>query len=67
MHKIKEQLYQQIKDIKTKDEFEKEIKQLQKEYDELFYLLKWHRIFPWLSLQAHLLLSLTSQPIEVPL
>ncbi|MCK5636288.1 MAG: hypothetical protein KAH91_02625 [Thermoplasmatales archaeon] len=36
MHKTKEQLYQQIKDIKTKDEFEKEIKQLQKEYDELF-------------------------------
>ncbi|MCK4365762.1 MAG: hypothetical protein KAW45_06900 [Thermoplasmatales archaeon] len=36
MHKSKEQLYQQIKDIKSKDEFEKEIKQLQKEYDELF-------------------------------
>ncbi len=31
MHKTKEQLYQQIKDIKSKDEVEKEIKILQKE------------------------------------
>lgn len=36
MHKTKEQLYQQIKDIKSKDEFKKEMQQLQKEYDELF-------------------------------
>jgi replication factor A1 len=36
MHKTKEQLYDQIKDIKTKVEFKKEIAELQKEYDGLF-------------------------------
>ena len=36
MHKTKEQLYQKIKDLKTKDEFEKEIKRVLKETDELF-------------------------------
>jgi replication factor A1 len=35
MHKSKEQLYQEIKDIKTKDEFENEIEKIQKEYDGL--------------------------------
>jgi replication factor A1 len=35
MHKSIDQLYQQIKDIKSKEEFKKEIKQLQKEYDQL--------------------------------
>ena len=36
MHKTKEQLYNQIKDIKTEKEFKKEIAELQKEYDGLF-------------------------------
>lgn len=36
MHKTKEQLYDQIKDIKTEEEFKKEIAELQKEYDGLF-------------------------------
>ena len=36
MQKTKEQLYQKIKDLKTKDEFEKEIKRVLKETDELF-------------------------------
>ena len=36
MHKSKDQLYDQIKDIKTKDQFKKEIAKLVKEYDELF-------------------------------
>ena len=36
MHKTKEQLYSLIKDIKTKDEFKKDIAELQKEYDGLF-------------------------------
>lgn len=35
MHKTKDQLYQQIEDIKSKEEFEKEIDKIQKEYDEL--------------------------------
>lgn len=35
MHKTKDQLYEQIKDIKTKKEFEEEIKKKQKEYDDL--------------------------------
>ncbi len=35
MHKSKDQLYLQIKDIKTKEEFKKEIQQLQNEYDQL--------------------------------
>jgi ssDNA-binding replication factor A large subunit len=35
MHKSKDQLYQQIKDIKSKEEFKKEIQQLQNEYDQL--------------------------------
>lgn len=35
MHKSKEQLYSDIKDIKSKDEFEKEIDNLKKEYDGL--------------------------------
>jgi replication factor A1 len=36
MHKTKDQLYQQIKDIKTKEEFKKEIDKIQKESDNLF-------------------------------
>jgi replication factor A1 len=36
MHKSKDQLYDQIKDLKTKKEFEKEISDIKKEYDELF-------------------------------
>ncbi len=36
MHKSKEQLYELIKDLKTKDEFEKEIKKRQEDYDFLF-------------------------------
>ena len=36
MHKTKEQLYTQIKDLKTEQEFKREIKELQKEYDDLF-------------------------------
>jgi len=36
MHKSKDQLYDQIKDLKTKEEFEKEIEQIRKENDELF-------------------------------
>jgi len=36
MQKSKEDLYQQIKDLRTKKEFEKEIKQIKKEYDDLF-------------------------------
>jgi replication factor A1 len=35
MHKSKEQLYSEIKDIKTKDEFEKEIDKIKKEFDDL--------------------------------
>ena len=35
MHKIKDQLYEQVKDIKTKKEFEEEIKKKQEEYDDL--------------------------------
>jgi replication factor A1 len=35
MHRSKEQLYQEIKDIKSKDEFEKEIDKIQEEYDML--------------------------------
>ena len=35
MHKSKEQLYQEIKDIKSKQEFEKEIDKIQEEYDGL--------------------------------
>lgn len=35
MHTKKEELYNKIKDIKTKEEFEEEIKNLQKEYDDL--------------------------------
>lgn len=36
MQKTKEQLYDQIKDLKTKKEFNSEIKKKQKEYDDLF-------------------------------
>ncbi len=36
MHIKKEELYNKIKDIKTKEEFEKEIKKLKEEYDDLF-------------------------------
>ena len=36
MHKTKEQLYTQIKDLKSEKEFKGEIKELQKEYDDLF-------------------------------
>jgi len=36
MHKTKEQLYTQIKDLKTEKEFKREITELQKEYDDLF-------------------------------
>ena len=36
MHKNKIQLYEDVKDIKTKKEFEKEIKDIQKECDDLF-------------------------------
>jgi len=35
MHKTKDQLHELIKDIKTKEEFNKEIIRIQKEYDEL--------------------------------
>lgn len=35
MHRSKEQLYPEIKDIKSKDEFEKEIDKIQEEYDRL--------------------------------
>lgn len=35
MHKNKDQLYELIKDLKTKNEFEEEIKKRQKEYDDL--------------------------------
>lgn len=35
MQKTKEELYKQIKDIKTKQDFEKEISKIKKEYDEL--------------------------------
>lgn len=35
MHKSKDQLYQQIKDIKSKEDFKKEIQQIQNEYDQL--------------------------------
>jgi len=35
MHKSKDQLYEQIKDLKTKQEFEKEILAIKKDYDEL--------------------------------
>ncbi len=35
MHKNKNQLYENIKDIKTKNDFEKEIKKIRKEYDDL--------------------------------
>jgi len=35
MHKTKEQLYEIIKDLKTKNDFEKEIKEIRKEYDDL--------------------------------
>lgn len=35
MHRSKEQLYQEIKDIKSKDEFEKEIDNIQEQYDRL--------------------------------
>jgi replication factor A1 len=35
MHRSKEQLYQEVKDIKSKDEFEKEIEKIRKEYDGL--------------------------------
>ena len=35
MHKTKDKLYEQIEDIKTKEEFKKEIQQIQKEYDDL--------------------------------
>ena len=36
MQKSKEQLYNQIKDLRTEQEFKKEIKELQNEYDDLF-------------------------------
>ena len=36
MHKTKDQLYESIKDIKTKNEFEEDIKKIKQEYDELF-------------------------------
>jgi replication factor A1 len=35
MHKSKEKLYSEIKDIKLKEEFDKDINKLKKEYDEL--------------------------------
>ena len=35
MHKTEEQLYETIKDLKTKNEFKEEIKKRQKEYDNL--------------------------------
>jgi len=35
MHKNKDQLYESIKDLKTKNDFEKQIKKIRKEYDEL--------------------------------
>ena len=35
MHKTKDQLYEFIKDLKTKDNFKKEIKKRQEEYDFL--------------------------------
>lgn len=36
MQKSKEQLYKKIKYLKTKDEFEEDIKKIQKDYDNLF-------------------------------
>lgn len=36
MHESKEKLYNKIKNIKTKDEFEQDIKKIQKEYNDLF-------------------------------
>jgi len=36
MHKTKDQLYEIIKDLKTKNDFKEEIKKISKEYDELF-------------------------------
>jgi replication factor A1 len=36
MHKGKEQIYQQIKDIKSKEEFEKDLSKIKKEFDGLF-------------------------------
>ncbi len=36
MHKNIKDLYEKIKDLKTKEEFEKEIKKFQKKHDELF-------------------------------
>jgi len=35
MHKNKDQLYEDIKDLITKNKFEKEIKNRKKEYDDL--------------------------------
>jgi replication factor A1 len=35
MHKTKDQLYELIKDLKTREEFDKEIKNIQKQYDSL--------------------------------
>ncbi|MDH7517497.1 MAG: OB-fold nucleic acid binding domain-containing protein [Candidatus Thermoplasmatota archaeon] len=35
MHKNKDQLYEVVKDLKTKNDFEKEIKKIRKEYDDL--------------------------------
>jgi replication factor A1 len=36
MHKSKEQIYQQIKDIKSKEDFEKDLSKIKKEFDGLF-------------------------------
>ena len=36
MHKTKDQLYECIKDLKTKNEFKEEIKKIKQEYDDLF-------------------------------
>jgi replication factor A1 len=36
MHKSKDQLYEEIKDLKTKNEFEKEISKIKKDNDDLF-------------------------------
>ena len=36
MQKTKQELYQQIKDIKSKEDFQKDIDRIKKEYDELF-------------------------------
>ncbi|RLF34847.1 MAG: hypothetical protein DRM99_05760, partial [Thermoplasmata archaeon] len=36
MHITKDEFYEKIKDFKTKEEFEQEIKKLRKEYDDLF-------------------------------